>query len=192
MLSSIKKLFKKVFSKTSEVNYDKKIIVDRGIIYKHIIALLNTNRFENLKKYNADKTYWACVVLAIIEAESNFNMVSVYWEKDLGNNGYDKYTGRKYLSEGLMQLSYSDAKYYGCPFNWELDKNKKDQDETKTIFNIANNIECGLTILDKLVNKRGKYIFDYGNYWAVLKPSNKRHNVFIKAFEMNRLVSYYL
>lgn len=137
----------------------------------------------NLLKFNPSLHYWQSVIKAICKAESNFNVLETYWEKDLGNNGYDKVTGAKYLSEGLMQLSYSDHKYYACEFDWEADKNKPEHSEDKSIFNVRKNIECGMIILNKLVGINRHYIYNVGNYWAVLKPNNKRHEVFLEALD---------
>ena len=140
--------------------------------------------YTHLREFDSRVSYWQAVVKAIIKAESDFNIISTFWEKDLGNNGYDKVTGRKYLSEGLMQLSYSDARYYdACEFDWDLDKNKDENDVTKTIFTPTRNIGCGLAILNSMVRRNGTFIYDKGNYWAVLKPSNKRHKVFQAALQ---------
>ena len=86
-------------------------------------------------------------------------------------------------SEGLLQLSYQDSKYHACDFDWSTDRKKSAFDLSKSIFDIQKNIRCGMMIMDKLVKKRGTYIFDSGNYWAVLKPNNKRHKVFLNAFK---------
>ena len=148
-------------------------------IENSVRKIFQTNTFNNLHKLNADSDYWVAVIKAVCYAESSFDTLSRYVETGLGK---DVVTKKQNTSEGLMQLSYQDAKYHGCPFNWDEDKNKSDYDETKTIFDISNNIYCGLLILDKLVGKKGHYIFNDGNYWAVLKPNNKRHKVFLEKF----------
>lgn len=136
----------------------------------------------NLINISSSSKFWQSAVKAICYAESSFNPFETYWEKTLGNHGVDPVNGSKYLSEGLMQLSYSDKEIYSCAFDWSKDKNKSEKDPTKTIFNIENNIKCGLKILDKLVGKHGNFIFNDGNYWAVLMPRNKRHRVFKNKF----------
>lgn len=118
-------------------------------------------RYENLLKNRNDFKYWQAVVKAICFAESNFNPRERFFEDSMG-----------YYSEGLMQLSYEDCRAYGFPLN-------KIKNE---IFDIEKNIQLGMIILDRLVKNHGKFIFNSGNYWAVLQPKNKRHSVFLKKF----------
>ena len=96
----------------------------------------------------------------------------------IDRKGWDRVTKTFYLSEGLLQLSYSDKKYYGCDFDWEKDQFKLDDDHEKSIFDPKKNLECGVVILNRLVGKKGTPFFNSGHYWAVLKPSNKRHKDF--------------
>lgn len=134
---------------------------------------------------NSSIKYWQSVIKSICYAESSFNPYETYYESGLADkNGNDPATGMRYLSEGLMQLSYSDAlpNRYACEFDITTDKNKTEKDHSKTIFSVQKNIECGMKILDKLVGKYHKFIYDDGNYWAVLKPSNKRHQIYLDKF----------
>jgi hypothetical protein len=110
---------------------------------------------------NSSINFWQSVVKAICFAESSFNPRERFFETSMG-----------YFSEGLMQLSYEDCKAYHFP----LDKSKNE------IFSIEKNVTLGLIILDKLVQNHGKFIFNSGNYWAVLQPKNKRHQVFLDKF----------
>ena len=154
-----------------------------------LVIFFNLSKCENLLRLNPNMAFWQSVVKAICFAESSFNQYETFWESMLGTpKGYDSKTKMKYMSEGLMQLSYSDAVYHQCEFDIEGDRPKKSDDKTKTIFNIEKNIKCGLKILDKLVGIHGHYIFNSGNYWAVLKPSNKRHSVFVNKF--NQYISH--
>lgn len=132
----------------------------------------------NLLFFNSSLFYWQSVIKAIAKAESNFNILERYEEKGLGK---DAVTGKQNFSEGLLQLSYQDAKYHGANFDWSIDKNKSAYDKTKTIFNVKNNIQAGMIILNKLVGLNKHFIYNKGNYWAVLKPENKRHEVFLEA-----------
>lgn len=115
-----------------------------------------------LENFNADLFYWQSVIKAICFAESNFNPRERFFEDSMG-----------YYSEGLMQLSYEDCKAYGFP----LDKSKDE------IFDIEKNIQLGMIIMNRLIRNNGRFIFNDGNYWAVLKPRNKRHQVFLKKFK---------
>lgn len=140
----------------------------------------NIRGLASLWSFRSSVKYWQSVFKALAFAESNFKLNCRYVEPP--SLGIDAVTGKRNTSEGLLQLSYQDAKYHACKFDWEADKRKDDFDLTKTIFDIVNNIECGMAIMNKLLSKRGHYIFNDGNYWAVLKPNNKRHKVFIEKF----------
>lgn len=111
---------------------------------------------------------------------SNWNGKQKYSSRkaSIDARGWDRVTKTFYLSEGLLQLSYSDKNYYNCDFDFEGDKTKLDDDHTKTIFDPKKNLECGVVILNKLVGKKGTPYYDSGHYWAVLKPSNKRYSDF--------------
>lgn len=137
-----------------------------------------------LLNFNNNIVYWQSVIKAISVAESNLNITETYWEKTLGNPpGYDPISKMKYLSEGLTQVSYSDAlNRYLCDFAVELDRTKTEKDPTKTIFDVTKNINCAMTILNIMVRDRGDFIFNNGNYWSTLKPENRRHKEYVKAF----------
>lgn len=124
-------------------------------------GFLLRNHPTSLYSFKQDVTYWQSVIKAICFAESNFNPRERFFEDSMG-----------YYSEGLMQLSYEDCKAYSFP----LDKSKNE------IFDIEKNIQLGMIILNRLVRKHGDFIFNSGNYWAVLQPKNKRHQVFINKF----------
>lgn len=96
----------------------------------------------------------------------------------IDRKGWDRVTKTFYLSEGLLQLSYSDKGYYGCDFDFEGDVEKFTTDQTKSIFDPKKNLECGVIILNRLVGKKGTPYYNSGHYWAVLKPSNSRHKDF--------------
>lgn len=162
----------------------------------------------SLLAYNKDPKFWNKFFCAVAGAESSYKTTETYWEKSLGvsclsvwpkdrcvafvkdwnsrssrkayidRKGWDRVTKTFYLSEGLLQLSYSDAKYYSCDFDMELDRDLLSNDPRKTIFDPANNLECGVIIMNRLVKKKGQLYFNSGHYWAVLKPNNSRHKVF--------------
>ena len=154
-------------------------------IEKQIDSIID-NDFSNhlnLVKANPDINYWKAIIKAVCYAESNFNVDETYYESSLADsNGNDSATGMRYLSEGLMQLSYSDAIHYHCDFDITADRNKAEKDPSKTIFNVEKNIKCGLIIMDKLVANHGTVIFNSGNYWSTLEPRNKRHQDFLDKF----------
>ena len=160
----------------------------KAILEKQIDSIIMDNLINcpNMVKFNPSVVFWQCVYKAMAEAESSYDVYSTYFEDKLADkNGNDPATGMRYLSEGLFQLSYSDALpgYYSCDFDIAGDKGKSEKDKTKTIFNVERNTKCAMKIMDKLVGIKGNFIFESGNYWAVLKPSRPGHAKYLKAFE---------
>jgi membrane-bound lytic murein transglycosylase MltF len=135
-------------------------IVDHGAIEKQIddVVMKNISKHKNICNFKNLK-YWQSLIKAVCFAESNFNPNEIFYEKTMGYN-----------SCGLMQLSVQDSKYY--PFNL-TDEN---------IFDVEKNISAGMIILNRLMPKYCNPIFNDGNYWAVLQPKNKRHQIFLKKF----------
>ena len=146
-----------------------------------LIVMENILDCKFLYKLQPDLIYWQSVFKALAFAESNFKLNCRYVEPP--SLGKDAVTGMQNTSEGLLQLSYQDSRYYACEFDWNTDRKKTAFDLSKSIFDIQKNIKCGMMIMNKLVGKKETYIFDSGNYWAVLKPSNKRHKIFLNAFK---------
>ena len=176
--------------------------------YNEYLEKIIPEHGKNLLLYKNDLKYWKKFFCALSGAESNFKPWDTYWENSLGvsclsvwteakcdifikdwnskstrkasknKKGWDKATETFYLSEGLLQLSYSDKNYYGCEFDWEADQNKLASDHSKSIFDPKKNIKCGVVILDRLIKKKKTPFFNSGHYWAVLKPKNKRHKDF--------------
>lgn len=144
------------------------------------VVAQNIAKNGSLLKFKKDLNFWQSVFKSLAYAESGFKLNTRYIEPP--SLGKDAITGVQNTSEGLLQLSYQDAKYYKCEFDWAVDKNKNASDLSKTIFNLEKNIKCGLTIMNELVRQRGHFIFNNGNYWAVLKPNNKRHKDFLSQF----------
>lgn len=168
-MSILKKIWKKLTSKSSsgaggavpgrfELVSEQRI---REVVYYFMTDMNNWENYNNLWGKKPSIRYWQDVVLAICFAESSFNKYESYFEKSMG-----------YYSLGLMQLSYEDCRAYKYP----LDKSKEE------IFDVTKNIELGLIILNRLVKRYDDFIFNDGNYWAVLQPKNKRHKVFLDKF----------
>lgn len=144
-----------------------------------IVVASELRHCPELKKFRDSIVYWQAVFKALAYAESGFNQYCRFVEPP--SLGKDVVTGKQNTSEGLLQLSYQDSRYYSCEFNWEEDKYKQPEDKSKTIFNIGKNVRCGMAIMNKLVARHGHFVFERGNYWAVLKPNNHRHRVFLEA-----------
>lgn len=99
----------------------------------------------------------------------------------IDEKGWDRATKTFYLSEGLLQLSYSDKNYYGCDFDWEKDQYKVADDRSKTIFNPYKNLACGVVILERQLKKVGKLYYDK-SYWAVLRTNRQSHKNYLWYF----------
>lgn len=133
---------------------------------------------ESLKKLNKGTKFFVAFIKSLAKAESCLNLTERYLEVGLGK---DAVTKQQNTSEGLLQLSYQDAKYHGCGFNWQLDKQMNVKDLNKTIFDPKLNLECGMIILDKQVKTYGILVTERTPYyWAVLNKANKRFKAFEK------------
>lgn len=124
------------------------------------------DRLNRLQKIN----FWGALISGMTRYESNYKTTTRMVEKGLGK---DPFTGRQIASEGLLQLSYADAKYRSyCKMNWAADKTKSDTDPTKTIFDPYINLQCGVKILGQQVYSKGKIAITSGAYWSVIKPDH--------------------
>lgn len=115
--------------------------------------------------------FWGQLVAAIAKFESGWKPVTRYVETSMGN---DAITGEQIASEGLLQLSYQDAKYTSkyCKFDWSVDKqlnSKNPLDSRKTIFDPYKNLRCGLAILSKQIKNKKAIAISSGAYWSVIK-----------------------
>lgn len=118
--------------------------------------------YPNLFNYNPNKEYWVCFFTACAYCESSYDRFCKYMEPAPLN----------YLSLGLLQLSYVDQNHYTfCDIQGDK------------IFKVENNLACGIGILNKLVGKYKRPVFDSGHYWSVLQPKRgERHERFRKKF----------
>ncbi|MFL9835683.1 peptidoglycan-binding domain-containing protein [Chryseobacterium terrae] len=117
---------------------------------------------------------WGELISAICKFESGWKPWSYMIETTMKNN--DPVTGKKVKSEGLMQLSYQDQPNYPkltCRFDWEADKNKSDNDKTRTILDPYINLEFGIQILARQIERTKKIAIESGVYWAVIKLNGK-------------------
>ncbi len=123
--------------------------------------------------------FWGQLIAAIAKFESGWKPVTRYVETTMGN---DAITGEQIVSEGLLQLSYQDAKYTSafCKFDWSVDKFlnlKNPMDARKTIFDPYKNLRCGLAILAKQIKNKKAIAVDSGAYWSVIKIGNKNSKI---------------
>lgn len=135
-------------------------------------------RYESL--HSVQKiNFWGQLIAAIARFESGWKPVARYVETTMGD---DAVTGEQIASEGLLQLSYQDAKYTPsfCKFDWAADKSinaKNPLDARKTIFDPYRNLRCGLAILAKQIKSKKAIAVDKGAYWAVIKLGNSNNKI---------------
>ena len=78
-------------------------------------------RFASLSE--ADKrAFWAYTFQALAAAEAGLKPTTNVQHTEPEVAVQDAVTKRTVRQEGLLQLTYMDAKRYGCDFNWEHDK----------------------------------------------------------------------
>ena len=122
------------------------------------------DKASDLKRFGSGdkKKLWAEIISAMVYFESGYNPKSYYMEPPPLN----------YHSIGLLQLSYSDAKYYKfC----KLDEKKKNLEDPIV------NLDCGVRILAQLIEKRGAITTPDNKggaaYWSVLREKRKLPDV---------------
>lgn len=112
---------------------------------------------------------WVELISAMAKFESGWSPVSRMVEPASSFPTPDPITGRPVASEGLLQLSYQDSKWHkGCRFDWSKDKSLAAKDPRKTILNPEINIECGVKILARQIERRGLIVVPSGPYWSVI------------------------
>jgi hypothetical protein len=79
-----------------------------------------------------------------------------------------------------LQLTYEDAQRYGCDFDWERDRRLPAKDPSRTILQPANNLGCGLKIMENQIITQGKPLVSRSSYWSTLQPGTVSYRVFAK------------
>lgn len=130
-------------------------------------------RYNAIENRDLKINFWAYLISAIAEVESSFDPANRMSEPGLG---IDKVTNKQVVSEGLLQLSYQDTKWYpACEFDWESDRKLAAEDERKTILDPFKNLKCGISILaNQIKNRRRISIVD--GYWSVLRPDGRKYS----------------
>lgn len=97
------------------------------------------------------------LISAVAKFESSWNPASVYHEPAPLN----------YDSIGLLQLSYEDHRGYSfCPAAG-----------TRDLKDPRVNLDCGMRILARQVERRGKLILSSDVYWSVLKDGGAHSKI---------------
>ncbi len=151
--------------------------------------MLSTRAGQDVRRYcprfnqigEADKrAFWAYFFQALAGAEAGLKPTTDVRHTEPEVAVKDDVTKRMVRSEGLLQLTYMDAKRYDCDFDWDADKTMKVKDPEKSILQPKNNLECGVKIMDNQLMTLRKPLLSSSSYWSTLRPGTKSFRVFAK------------
>jgi hypothetical protein len=126
------------------------------------------------------RAFWAYFFQALAGAEAGLSPTTNVRHTEPEVAVRDDVTKRMVRSEGLLQLTYMDAKRYGCDFDWEADRKLAEKDPAKTILQPENNLKCGIKILDNQLITQRKPLVSRTSYWSTLRPGWSSYHVFVK------------
>ncbi len=126
------------------------------------------------------RAYWAYFFQALAGAEAGLQPATSVRHTEPEVAVRDSVSKRMVRSEGLLQLTYMDAKRYGCNFDWEQDKRLPEKDPARTILQPANNLECGIKILTNQLITQHHPLLSRSSYWSTLQPGRPSYRVFTK------------
>ena len=136
-------------------------------------------RFSSMAE--ADKrAYWAYFFQALAGAEAGLQPTTDVQHTEPEIAVKDGVTKRMVRSEGLLQLTYMDAKRYGCNFDWQKDSRLGEKNPAKTILQPENNLQCGVRILFNQLIVQHKPLLSSTSYWSTLQPARPSYRVFAK------------
>jgi hypothetical protein len=136
-------------------------------------------RFARMSEVDK-RAYWAYFFQALAGAEAGLEPTTNVRHTEPEVAVKDTVTKRMVRSEGLLQLTYMDADRYGCDFDWEKDKKLPEKDPDKTILQPANNLLCGVKILDNQLIALNRPLLSHKSYWSTLQPGTVSFKVFRK------------
>ena len=136
-------------------------------------------RFYEMKEEDK-RAFWAYFFQALAGAEAGLSPTTNVRHTEPEVAVKDDVTKRMVRSEGLLQLTYMDAKRYGCDFDWEADRKLAEHDPAKTILQPENNLKCGILILDNQLIALKRPLLSRFSYWSTLQPGGPSYRVFLK------------
>jgi hypothetical protein len=136
-------------------------------------------RFNSMREVDK-RVYWAYFFQALAGAEAGLDATSNVRHEEPEVAVKDSVSHRIVRSEGLLQLTYQDADRYGCQFDWEKDRNLDEHNPSKTILQPANNLLCGVKILEFQLIQQKKPLLSKTSYWSPLRPGWPGFRVFLK------------
>jgi hypothetical protein len=129
----------------------------------------------------ADKrAFWAYLFQALAGAEAGLTPTADVHHTQSAVNRTDKLTHLPIRQEGLLQVAYEDAQNYGCDFDWQHDRTLPAKDPNRTILQPANNLACGIKIMDNQIIQQHKPLLSRTSYWSTLQPASSGYRVFAK------------
>ncbi len=126
------------------------------------------------------RAYWAYFFQALAGAEAGLQPTTDVQHTEPEIAVKDGVTKRMVRSEGLLQLTYMDAKRYGCNFDWNKDSRLGEKNPAKTILQPENNLQCGVRILFNQLIIQHKPLLSRTSYWSTLQPARPSYRVFAK------------
>ena len=136
-------------------------------------------RFGTMKDVDR-RQFWAYFFQALSGAEAGLKATSNVQHTEPQVAVVDGVSHRMVRSEGLLQLTYEDAKRYGCDFDWNSDKRLREHDPDKTILQPENNLLCGVNILENQLVIQHRPLITKSSYWSTLRPDWPGYRVFIQ------------
>lgn len=126
------------------------------------------------------RAFWAYFFQALAGAEAGLKATTDVQHTDPQVAVVDGVSHRMVRAEGLLQLTYEDARRYGCDFDWKADKRLPEHDPNKTILQPENNLLCGVNILENQLVQQRKPLLSTSSYWSTLRPGWPGNKVFLK------------
>ena len=136
-------------------------------------------RFNQMSEVDK-RAFWAYFFQALAGAEAGLKPTTNVRHTQPEVAKKDDVTKRMVRSEGLLQLTYMDAKRYGCDFDWDADRKLAEHDPAKTILQPENNLKCGILILDNQLITLRRPLLSRFSYWSTLQPGGPSYRVFVK------------
>ena len=136
-------------------------------------------RFASLAEPDK-RAFWAYLFQALAGAEAGLKPDTTVRHTEPEVAVKDEVTKRMVRSEGLLQLTYMDAKRYDCDFDWDADKKLAVKDPDKTILQPEQNLQCGVKIMKNQLIDQGRPLLSSKSYWSTLQPGRPSYAVFAK------------
>ncbi len=136
-------------------------------------------RFSSMKDVDK-RQFWAYFFQALAGAEAGLKATSNVQHTEPEVAVVDSVSHRMVRSQGLLQLTYEDARRYACDFDWNTDKHLSEHDPDKTILQPENNLLCGVNILVNQLVVQKRPLLTKSSYWSTLRPGWPGYRVFVQ------------